>query len=214
MEDQKHRSKVDGASVFDDDLYAVSLLNMGAKLGGHSVIVVEGLRRTEAMFPELFVGQYDIRAEALPGQPDGSLANVKGYITAVIVRETNEYAKTDRYDVEERYRNATSSTWIVPRLEVLKMIADIKTRSVEIKALYDAGRYDELPHYQKFGSRAAKNDHNSAATPAENCTTWCINELKIAGVEIDEPRLNKLFAKPEKNAKVAAGGSLSGVLKK
>lgn len=70
------KSVINPKFEFDSKTWVISVINTGGVLNGHSVLLVEGMKRTQgsSMFPEekLFVGQYDIFAATVdhPGVPD------------------------------------------------------------------------------------------------------------------------------------------------
>lgn len=90
----ERKSAVNKAFSFSEDEWVVSVLNTKERdFGGHSVILVEGLRKGE-----LFVGRYDVISaiQAPSGNEDSrssffSAINPTGYISDVRVEETADY---------------------------------------------------------------------------------------------------------------------------
>jgi hypothetical protein len=84
-------SAISSGYRYNEQMWVVSILNTGARLGGHSVLVVEGIRGND-----VFLGSYDILARALPDQNGAGLfssfenINRKGYISQVRVFENTK----------------------------------------------------------------------------------------------------------------------------
>jgi len=79
---------------FNEEKWLISIINTGSKSGGHAALVVEGMETdlSKPLFPSVFIGQYDIAANAEEKQ-DSSI-NTKGYVTKIKVYE-NEACTRD-----------------------------------------------------------------------------------------------------------------------
>jgi hypothetical protein len=205
------QSKVNARYEFSKTKWVVSLLNAGSPLGGHSFIVVEGLRTAASGEDELFVGKYEIFADMKDGYPE--LQNLKGYITEVKVREGNVYS-TDpaRYDAERIYGATSSrSSYVMPAAAqaMIDTIKADKARTDTVMAeFYDAhARGDTtpfltMPHitsrlmpYQSAGSKRI-----CARDEGHNCTTWAEEKLAICDLAPGNHVLDSIKAMPETHA--------------
>ena len=105
---------------FNEEKWLISIINTGSKSGGHAALVVEGMETdlSKPLFPSVFIGQYDIAANAEEKQ-DSSI-NTKGYITKIKVYENEECTR----DYEKL--NYPAKSYIVSREQAKRMIIAIK----------------------------------------------------------------------------------------
>jgi hypothetical protein len=177
-------SRVKENYEFNTEIWVVSVLNTGSKLGGHAMIVVEGIQRnSHSLYDQLFIGQYDIRA-TLDEFQDSSL-NSKGKITEIKCHEGFEYKR--------EYKMYTSKCHYVTPLKAKEMIASIKEdQAVCERASHGKGDY---PSFQYLGTNHLLSETNMG----DNCASWCLKKLAIAGIGDGSGK-----SKPEK----VAGGCL------
>lgn len=182
-------SKINSQFQFGEEIWCVSVINTGVKLGGHSVLVVEGLKRGVKNFPELFVGQYDIRARTF-SPPKSVLENAKGLLTEVRCFEENEYKRN--------YSEYKGKSYLVTPNNVNQMIASIKADKEKVDKFMqelnkieveDAHNQDEkltalfskeenYLKYQQLGKHSVFTDPQEG----DNCAGWCNEKLAVAGV--------------------------------
>ena len=210
--------------VFDDSKWVVSLLNTGAKLGGHTLILVEG-----TISGNKFIGQYDIKATLNPEEKESSIPffakNAKGFIHLVEVHEGDSYvrkyqqnSKIIAVDMSKRFEISSSRSWYVLPAKVQEMIDSIKedmryvaSITEQIENLKDAffsldddkKKNDILlemqghyPRYQVAGIDRffGEIDNNGG----HNCATWCIEKLSLCGVVINTQLLGWIKTPPQK----------------
>ncbi len=187
-------SRRDSNYEFNKNKWVISLVNTGpgegtGKLFGHAVILVEGVLDNE----ELFVGEYDITANAFPeaqSYVQGSLGNIMGYITKI---RCNPKQGASINDVDAKFEGAhrdyhleqySSNSWYATPEAAKKMISAIENDAAildnEINAAFQEGRETNWPFkYQKAGAnRWSLWGGNSG----HNCITWAEEKLAIAGV--------------------------------
>jgi len=179
------KSKVSEDFTFNEEVWVVSILNTGAKMSGHSVILVEGIKDGAA-----FVRQCDITAELLPEETKSIIRepfrNVKGKINQVRIFES--YHPTLEYD-----KKSSRSVYADPESVLLMLNAIEQDRDTTIKAQRGEGlylQYEYSGRYSMFSSGAA-----------DNCPTWCYEKLKIAGINITPVGFDYIKAMPEKHVK-------------
>lgn len=188
------KSRLKQGKEFDGATWVVSVINSGEKLGGHAVLVVEGLlphqettvsssSAVHAAPPRvLFVGQYDINA--VPDDADqatGSLVSVKnrtGRITKVNMRENDHYA----HPKGDEFYQRQSTSFLVLKENVDLMIESIRADHEKVEAAKRGE--EEYPKFQQFGSKGGLLQALfSEGAGGMNCAEWCIEKLAAGGVE-------------------------------
>lgn len=173
------QSKVDNNFEINESVWVISIINTGAKAGGHSILLVEGSRDGE-----LFVSQHDIHATI----DSDSRLNKKGYITQI-----RHY---DSYNPHFDYARASSQSFY---LEASKYNAFLQSIAEDRRIVNEAGLRECLgteyepnlaqlrqdsgyPAYQVVGSRGILHllfgDGDGI-----NCAEWCKEKLKAVGIE-------------------------------
>lgn len=170
------KSKIDITKQFNEEVWVVSVLNTGDKLGGHAMIVVEGMQKNSGFHSQLFVGQYDILA--VPTENQDAVINKKGCITDVRCFEADQCQRS--------YEEYASKSYFIDPNEAKKMIISIKKdKEICDKAKRGEGEY---PLYQYVGTIHPLSDTGMG----HNCASWCVEKLKEGGINLDVS-----FAKPK-----------------
>jgi len=171
-------SKINPTLIFEQTSWFVSVLNTGDKLGGHSMLVIEGVEKLpDSIYSSLFIGQYDIKAEIY--KDDEAVINSKGYISEVRCFETNKYTRD--------YSQYPSKTYPIDPESARKMIDSIEEdQKVCLRAAKGEGEYRK---YQLVGDKHPFSEIGMGV----NCASWCIEKLEIGGINI-----NPIMTKPDK----------------
>jgi hypothetical protein len=183
MKQDPKYSRLDKEIEIDEKYWAVSLVNTGSVLGGHSAIIVEGLQKVGPRLcdTELFYGFYDIKACVYDEEKSTFNVNKKGYIYRVTVHEGSQYPAQD-------ITKYLSRTQLVTVESARRMIADIKTdrqaildkekaqhKDCEPGGLLDKSLY---PQYELIGVDSIFGSKGRGM----NCANWCADKLLIAGI--------------------------------
>jgi hypothetical protein len=197
------RSTVNKEYTFDESKWLISILKTegGSELlgGGHSLIVVEGLLPGQSSFKPKFTGQYDIYGAILMFDR----VNKKGVINKIRVFE--EPKSQDEINVLEwkepnpSYSSYPSKSFNVNIADVKAMIKAIKNQKVELDELIQQNTdrlarkenpdYSQYPLYQVVGT----NHPLSEKGRGDNCSSWCVNFLNVAGIH----DLDDVISKPQ-----------------
>lgn len=193
--EKKVQSTVNKAYEVSTTLWAISVLNTGSLLTGHSVIVVEGLKEDDSFFPKRFIGHYDIKAKPFEGQ--SSLGNTKGFISKVTIEENEKVT----FEGKEDYYRFHSKTYYRSPLEAKAMIESIK-KDKQLVAPYKEKRDTEKANapknitnlaleeylqskigepplkYQLVGKNSLLADDGAG----DNCAGWVLEKLAIANI--------------------------------
>jgi len=178
------KSTVNAKYEYSEDIWVVSVLNTdgvtaGLTGGGHVMITVEGIERVStSIHPILYFRQCDILAMTTDEEKkeDKSYINTKGRITSVRCFSTQ---KAD-YD----YSKPLSKSYYVDPLKAKAMIAsiladkDICDRAAQGDVDVEGNRV-EYPLYQRVGT----NHFLSETGMGENCASWAIRHLAVAGID-------------------------------
>ncbi len=171
-------SEVNESFHYNAEEWLVSVLNTGDKLGGHSIVVVEGLKKADISSVSLqfephlekFVGQYEISAVS-EDAPSSSL-NPKGYICNVKCTETKEVTRPGGY------KQFPSRSYKVDAEDASKMITSIKEdEQICLRARRGEGAY---PPYQKLGTDHPFVRLIGNVNDGHSCASWCARKLEIA----------------------------------
>lgn len=184
-------SQVNHTLRYTDTLWVVSLQNSGKVCGGHSRIIVEGIA-----LERHFVGQYEVAhyvgiSSSAADKVQDLIGNVQGYITEIKIHQAVNY----RHD----YAKYHSKSWFVSPIDVLKMVATIKTMcnaiEQEMVKYRETGNITYLTHkYQVAGAhRTALLGGNAG----HSCVTWAEEMLKIAKVGNGIKAIDSIKALPE-----------------
>ena len=169
-------SQIEPSWEIREKSWVVSLLNSGSKIGGHAVIVVEGIQNNR-----VWVGQYDITASAVIETTtdivQDSLGNTPGYIDQIRIFEGDKYGRD--------YSNFSSKSWTADPEKVAHMITKIKEMQARLP--------DEKIPFQKAGS---KRWPYFGGNGGDNCVTWAEKQLAIAGVGNAAIKADKIKASP------------------
>lgn len=196
---------------FTTDRWIVSKLNWDTGttglLGGHIVLVVEGLVRDPVSFHslQLFVGQYDMNALPLDDEANSifqyipeQLRNVKGIVSDIRVYEGNHYTVNDKFNALEKYPSCHSKSAYRTPGQAKRMIDSIKEdkqKTDQAKAKNPWMIEDFIP-YQSAGDKRfnAKNE-------GHNCVTWVESKLQLTGLTEGGRCLDSIKALPEKHVR-------------
>ena len=182
-------SAVDPKFQYSDTVWVVSNINTGSKLAGHSVIVVEGIKKTQEdnnnnnIFAETFVGQYDIKCKEYVVQSKS--INLQGYIHRVDIHE----AKT----ATREYKQYSHRSYCVTPEKAQEMISAIKEDRQKVdrlKQMIEEGKILEGNIDAQFIKKngfleyqlAGKSPFLADEGAGDNCASWTANKLKIAGI--------------------------------
>jgi len=154
----------------NENRWLISILNTGAKSGGHSILVLEGIERVAtSVFPQPFIIQYDIRAVADTAD-DSSFGNHKGHISEIRIFDSR-----DPLSRERDYTPFPSRSDYCEDIDRARaMMASIAKDKREIE---QEGKH--VP-YQFFGEKGLFSQRGAG----QNCTGWCIDKMVIAGIDV------------------------------
>lgn len=175
---------------FDKDVFVVSVLNIGSKLTGHSVLIVEGIaiENEYGFFKDsLFIGQYDILCR--PYVMQGSSMNTKGFITDIRMFES--------HDVKRDYSQYTAKSYYITSQNCKVMLASIQADKAKVERLKNMIEVGEISEDNVDSAFINKHGFLEYHLIGNNCADWCVDKLRIAGVNI-----TALYGKPE----IIAGG--------
>jgi len=197
------KSKVNPEYDFDNQRYVVHLINTGDALGGHLVILVEGLKNDGS----LFVRQFDIRArertETTQDTLQSTLGNTQGYISAILTHK--QYRPGFNYS----QKSHSPQPWYATPEAVKRMRTSIKDKQRQLNdALDENGKLKEGKEppfkWQMAGSRRW---WGLGGNGGDNCVTWSQRELIEANIMKPEEAAKKIDlvkAPPEAHARKAA----------
>lgn len=176
-EEKLYESRLNSQVKFGEKYWAVSLVNTGSILGGHSAIIVEGIERVgpSLMDTRLFYGFYDIRARPWPEEETkGSLdINRTGYIYQVTVKEDHDYPPNTDEKFKSYYactkpiihepEKKTSAIRLInqepSRRDKEKVIACEEILLINKRNHYELGFYDQKE--DKYMQRVIEGDYSS-----------------------------------------------------
>lgn len=211
-----------GKYEFDEKKWVVSLFNSDSsikgKFSGHSVLLIEGQKKSKenGLFVNNFIRQCDILAATIEEEtkklsienstdeenevnPVISIENVKKTLEKLHLKNVegviiNIRIFQDYYKNQERYKNLSVRSWEISSEQGEKMLKSIFEDKVKTDKAHK-GEEDYIP-YQSAGNRVifGKND-------AHSCTTWCLEKLEEADIEIPKAPLDNLKTPPEKHVK-------------
>jgi len=178
------KSIINNEFEYDEQTWIVTVLNTGSKFGGHSIIVVEGLKTNSIHNRvENFIGQYDIKFTKYAIQ-DSSF-NTKGYVSSVDIFENT---KSERH-----YGDHTAKSYCVDAGKAQEMILSIKKdqdKIHQLNAMITNGsvaqdaidsvfikQYGFL-EYQLIGKSSVLADEGAG----DNCAGWTLAKLAVAGI--------------------------------
>ena len=174
---------------FNQNVWVVTLVNSVAGtngiLGGHAVIVVEGINKDN----RLFQGEYDITANSFPEEQDSlqeTLGNTLGVITKIRCNPLPAHRQLTDAPTAAFHRDYATlpiKSWYVSPKLALDMITsienDAKLIDDEVSSATKEGRNVQWPFkYQKAGSYRW---NLWGGNGGENCVTWAEKKLAIAG---------------------------------
>lgn len=167
-------SKYDTELSYDENEWVVSLINtkkgLSSVYGGHAKIVIEGIKKNEKQFPELFIGEYHImEAEKIPEEtwiPQVFRNTQCKYL--VLFKEGKKYDKEHEHYTEIQKRSCGG----VAPLDVMKMIKAIKEEQRNINEGTVSHDFQYAGKWCAYGLAGA-----------HNCTTWAEEKLGIIGLE-------------------------------
>lgn len=176
------KSQVNARFEFDEDIWVVSVLNTGAATGGHAILVVEGMQAAQ-----LFVGQYDIRAQGSPAP--GSSVNIIGQINNVFIRESNNYSYPGGY------QKLSSQSFTMDA----RCFPDLKASILADKDITDKANTSGSGHikYELVGSKGVLHALFGSDYGGINCAEWCQRKLKVIG--LDAGKLAEKVPMPQKS---------------
>ncbi len=205
---------------FSENEWVVSLFNSNptikGKFSGHSVLLIEGQTNIshDSFFKiqnciyqcDIFATPIEEKLKELSESADNHaedndsfsikcmrekleefhLKNVEGVITNVRIFETY-------YENKEKYQGLSARSWKISSEQGKKMLNSIRKDQCKTKQARKNGDY--IP-YQSAGNRVffSKND-------AHNCTTWCLEKLEVADIQIPIAPLDYVKTPPEKHVK-------------
>lgn len=165
------KSIIDSEYEYDEKTWVVSVVNSGGNLGGHAMIIVEGLDSSPSFHAKPFIGQYDMKAT--PVEMESSL-NTKGRITDIRCFEGEKAGREYKDKAGKKY--PSRSCYLSP-LNCKAMIQDIKAEQKVCESARE-GKND-YPLYQYLGANSFFTDTGMG----HNCQSWCSAKLAIAGYD-------------------------------
>lgn len=160
--------------------WVVSLLNTGSKIGGHAVIVVEGIKNNR-----IWVGQYDIKAIAVIEKAtdlvQSSIGNIPGYINRIDIFERDSYGRD--------YSQYSAKSWMASPEKIEIMITKIKEAKERLN--------NEDAPFQAAGN---KRSLILGGNGGHNCVTWAEEQLTHAGIGNGTIKTDKIKAAPQIHA--------------
>ncbi len=169
-------SRVNPKWDFDKQKWMVSLVNTGTVLGGHAIIVVEGVKENG----NLFVRQFDILArEYTITNADAfqkSLGNVQGYISKIRIFKT--------YNNSIEYSQYSSENWYASPQEVKDMRRSIKVkqRTIAQVTTEDGVLLEGREPPYKYQMAGSKRLWIFGGNQGDNCVTWALKEIVQANI--------------------------------
>lgn len=182
----KEKSRINSAYEFKEDLWVISLINTGTILGGHSKIVIEGIKENSLYIVECHAMVIPDENEDNESSLPQAFRNTKGTLRPLI-------SEKDNYKDEQKltqYSTSTSTSYYIAPANADLIINEVKKQIEE----FNTGNY--MP-YQYSGDNRIKF---FGSNDGHNCTTWAESILKIGGIERGALPLDYLKALPEKHA--------------
>jgi hypothetical protein len=164
---------------YNNEIWIISIINWGSKIGGHCVLLVEGAEENGTNF----IGEYHICVEQEPSTQQEKESffnkhiNKYGIIKEIKINEDDHYYENHIAS----YVKLSSRSYAVEPMLARKMISSIYA---------DAKQCEENNYikYQFLGDR-----HPLATKLAGiNCAEWC--RLKLLEAKVD---VNAIFDKPK-----------------
>ena len=187
-------SRINPKYIITPEKWVISVMNTGSILGGHSVMVIEGIgqysERVGLFGNGFFVNQYDIRAIVFESG-SSSASNCKGIISEVRCFEGNEHTRDySKFPAKSHYCDPNRAKEMIYSIHQDKQkvesfmkeihnIENIETKEAQQERL--AALLSSEDKYLKYQTRGA-HGILTKISDGDNCAGWCNEKLAIAGI--------------------------------
>ena len=160
-------SRVDPTLMFNLRYWVISLMNIGAKTGGHAILLVEGFYLDQSRTVQRKIVQCDINA--LPIESEAKrffdTVNIPGKIHKIRVFKGSTY--------QRQYASFPGKSYLVPADAAERLIAAIEADADRTQSALNEGRLEDLYDYQQLGE-----EHSLAqAGGGHNCSSYLSEKL-------------------------------------